>query len=126
MVEPVEVVERFMAAFEAAWPTADASTLGAFFSDDAVFHNIPMEPVRGREAIEAFLAGLMGMGGEVGVDIRHVLADGELVMTERVDHFTVGGKTISLPIMGTVEVHDGLITAWRDYFDLTQFTAQMG
>jgi limonene-1,2-epoxide hydrolase len=29
-------------------------------------------------------------------------------------------RTITLPMMGICEVHDGLITAWRDYFDLNQ------
>jgi limonene-1,2-epoxide hydrolase len=46
-------------------------------------------------------------------------------MTERVDHFLGNDGTLSLPVMGIIEVHDGAITAWRDYFDLTQFTAQM-
>ena len=32
-----------------------------------------------------------------------------------------GHATVSLPVMGTFEVHDGKITAWRDYFDLDQF-----
>jgi limonene-1,2-epoxide hydrolase len=39
--------------------------LHRFFSNDAVYHNIPMEPVQGREAIEATLADFMTMGGQV-------------------------------------------------------------
>jgi limonene-1,2-epoxide hydrolase len=27
--------------------------------------------------------------------------------------------------MGTFEVHDGKITAWRDYFDMNQFMGQL-
>jgi limonene-1,2-epoxide hydrolase len=27
-----------------------------------------------------------------------------------------------LPVMGTFEIRDGKISAWRDYFDLTQIT----
>jgi limonene-1,2-epoxide hydrolase len=27
--------------------------------------------------------------------------------------------------MGICEVHDGVITAWRDYFDLDHFTSQL-
>jgi limonene-1,2-epoxide hydrolase len=31
-----------------------------------------------------------------------------------------------LPVMGVFEVNnDGKITAWRDYFDMNQFTSQM-
>jgi limonene-1,2-epoxide hydrolase len=66
----------------------------------------------------------MAMGGQVRVDITHLVAGGAIVMTERVDHFVGPEQTISLPLMGVTEVHDGVITAWRDYFDLTQLRSQ--
>jgi limonene-1,2-epoxide hydrolase len=46
-------------------------------------------------------------------------------MTERVDAFKLPDKSFELPVMGTFEVNDGKINAWRDYFDLNQFTSQM-
>lgn len=114
-----------MAAFITAWPRGAAAELEPFFSPDAMYHNIPMEPVQGRDAILATFAEFMTMGGQVGVDIIHLVAAGSIVMTERVDHFIGPGQTISLPLMGVTEVHDGVITAWRDYFDLTQLPSQM-
>jgi limonene-1,2-epoxide hydrolase len=125
MSTPAETVEKFVAAFIAAWPDGDAAGPASFFSEDAVYHNGPMEPIRGRQAIQAALGAFMGMGGEVGVDIVNTLADGAIVMTERVDRFMGTEKTISLPVMGVFEVHLGAITAWRDYFDLNQFTSQI-
>jgi limonene-1,2-epoxide hydrolase len=122
---PTETVQAFMAAFIAAWPHRDAADLEPFFSEDAVYHNMPMEPVEGRDAILAMFAEFMTMGGQVGVDIVHLVADGAIVMTERVDHLTGPDQTISLPLMGITEVHDGVITAWRDYFDLNQLAPQM-
>ena len=125
MPTPVETVQDFMAAFMRAWPTADTAALSSYFSEDAVYHNVPLEPVRGRAAIEATFAHFMGIGGQVDVDIIHMLAEGSIVMTERVDLLTrADGTTASLPMMGIIEVHDGLIAAWRDYFDLSQFTSQ--
>jgi limonene-1,2-epoxide hydrolase len=122
----VETVQDFITAFMRAWPTADTAALGSFFSEDAVYHNVPLEPVRGRAAIEATFAQFMGIGGQVDVDIIHMLAEGPIVMTERVDHLTrADGITASLPMMGIIEFHDGLIAAWRDYFDLSQFTSQV-
>jgi limonene-1,2-epoxide hydrolase len=48
------------------------------------------------------------------------------VLTERVDNFDLaGGKKLSLPVMGTFEIENGKIQAWRDYFDLATFTSQM-
>ena len=69
MSTPTETVQAFMAAFIAAWPRGDAADLGPFFSQDAVYHNIPMDPVQGRDAIVATFGEFMMMGGQVRVDI---------------------------------------------------------
>jgi limonene-1,2-epoxide hydrolase len=58
-------------------------------------------------------------------EIRHIMADGEVVMTERVDHFLVGDNRVSVPCMGVFELRDGKISAWRDYWDAKQFESQM-
>jgi limonene-1,2-epoxide hydrolase len=120
-----KVVRDFMAAFTAAWPTGDAAPLGRFFSDDAEYRNGPLEPVHGREAIVADLTRMMGLGGEVDADIRHLLSDEEVVMTERIDYVSLRGKTAGLRISGVFEVRDGVITSWRDYFDPNEFEAQL-
>ncbi len=46
MESPIELVRRFCAAWGNNMATAD---LAAFFTDDAVYHNIPFAPVIGRE-----------------------------------------------------------------------------
>jgi limonene-1,2-epoxide hydrolase len=38
----------------------------------------------------------------------------------------MGPKKIELPVAGVFEIRGGKISAWRDYFDLTSFTKQMG
>jgi limonene-1,2-epoxide hydrolase len=125
MRTPVETVTAFVAAFVDAWPRRDAEVLVSFFAEDAVYENGPLEPVHGRSAICATLREFMAMGGDVDVDMRHMVAEGSIVMTERVDFFAAGGRRISLPVMGIFEVRDGVICAWRDYFDLNQFSSQM-
>jgi limonene-1,2-epoxide hydrolase len=120
-----EVVRDFMAAFMAAWPTGDAAALSRFFSEDAEYHNGSFEPVHGRGDIVADLTRMMSLGGEVDADVRHLLSDGSVVMTERVDYVRLGLKTATLRIAGVFEVHDGVITAWRDYFDPTEFGTQL-
>jgi limonene-1,2-epoxide hydrolase len=125
MPTATDLVHDFIARFIEVWPTGDASQLGAFFSEDAVYHNMPMDPVYGRAAIEATFGEFMRMGGRVGVDVLHTVADGPIVMMERIDHFIGDAMTVSLPITGVIEVHDGAITAWRDYFDLSSFASGM-
>jgi limonene-1,2-epoxide hydrolase len=123
MTTPTDAVQRFVDAFVSAWPTADAARVAALFTEDASYHNGPLEPVHGRDAIEATLREFMAMGGEVAVDMVHMLAGDQVVMTERIDHFVIGGETFSLPVMGVFEIDNGQIRAWRDYFDPAQFTS---
>ena len=114
-----------MTAFKAAWPTGDASTLRRFFSEDAEYRNGPLEPIQGRESILSNLVQMMSLGGEVYADIRHLLSDDSVVMTERVDYVRLGGKTAGLRVAGVLEVHDGFISGWRDYFDPNELAAQL-
>jgi limonene-1,2-epoxide hydrolase len=122
MTTPTEAVTQFCAA----WPSLDLDTLVAFFSDDAVYHNIPVDPVVGRDAIRATLEGFTAGVESVEFEVVHAVADGPIVLTERIDRFIwPTGHVLVLPVMGTFEVHDGLITQWRDYFDMTQFMSQL-
>jgi limonene-1,2-epoxide hydrolase len=127
MESPIEVVRRFCAAWS---DNAAAAELAAFFTDDAIYHNIPMAPVTGRAAIADNITSFIrpGSPGIESIEFRviNIAADGPIVMTERVDVFTLPGKSFELPVMGTFEVTDGKINAWRDYFDVSQFTSRMG
>jgi limonene-1,2-epoxide hydrolase len=122
---PADTVRAFMAAFIRAWPSADGSGLSQFFSDDAIYVNGPLAPVHGQTAVVASLTRMMALGGEVSGDIVHLVAAGPLVMSERVDHWKSAGASASLRVAGVFEVHEGVITAWRDYFDGNEFTAQL-
>jgi limonene-1,2-epoxide hydrolase len=119
------VVRDFMATFTEAWPTGDAEAVGRFFSEDAEYRNGPSAPVSGRDAIIGNLASMMAMGGEVSAHIIHMVSDGPVVMIERIDYVNLGGRTAGLRIAGVFEVHNARITAWRDYFDATEFGSQL-
>jgi len=87
-----------------------------------VYHNIPMDPVVGIDATIAFIEGFFAMCESLAFELVHVAVRGSVVLTERVDTFTVGQVEGPLPVMGTFEVRDGKISAWRDYFDMAQAT----
>jgi len=127
METPIEVVRRFCAAWSSDMGT---DGLAAFFTDDAVYHNIPQAPVAGREAIANTIDSFIRPGppGIESIEFRviNIAANGPVVMTERVDVFTLSDKSFELQVMGTFEVTDGKIDAWRDYFDTNQFTSRMG
>ena len=119
--DPLDVVTRFCAA----WGDGDLDAVMAFFADDAVYHNIPVDPVVGPEAIRATLASFTTGVDSIEFRVGAIAADGGTVLTERVDVFRFPGKEISLPVMGTFEVAGGKIAAWRDYFDMNQFMSQL-
>ena len=123
---PMDVVRRFCAAWS---ENRDAGDLASFLTDDAVYHNIPMAPITGRDAIAENIATLIrpGAPGIMSIDFRvvNIAANGAVVMTERVDVFKLPDRSFELQVMGTFEISDGRISAWRDYFDLNQFTSRM-
>jgi limonene-1,2-epoxide hydrolase len=118
---PIDIVRRFCAA----WSNVNPDELADFFTDDAVYHNIPIAPVTGRDTIKATIAGFTGGVEKIEFRVRNIVADGPVVLTERVDVFVLPQGAIELPVMGTFEVRDGKIAAWRDYFDMKQFMDQM-
>ena len=118
---PIELVRRFCAV----WSTVNPDEIAEFFTDDAVYHNIPMDPITGRDAIQTFIAGFAGGAKQISFRVNNIVADGDVVLTERVDVFELPNGKVELPVMGTFEVKDGKIAAWRDYFDMKQFMDQM-
>jgi len=121
-VDPDRIVREFCAA----WGRGDLDAIVDAFSDDAVYHNIPMAPCEGKAAIRAFVAGFLdGTASAIDFDIRHQVASGNLVLNERVDTIRLASGTVALPVCGVFELRpDGKISAWRDYFDMKQFTGQ--
>ena len=96
----------------------DSDALRAVLDDEIVYHNIGMPASRGIEATLANLAGQWEMfGATYEYEIRNIAANGNTVLTERIDRVGPPGVTAAVPVMGVFVVRDGKITAWRDYFD---------
>ena len=118
--------EQLVRSFCDAFEKHDAEALRPFLAEDVVYHNIPMDPVVGAEDTVAFLAGFLAMCERMTIETTHLAVRDDVVLTERIDTFTVGGTATPLPVMGTFEIRDGKIAAWRDYFDMAQITAAWG
>ncbi len=112
--EPADVVDAFLTAFAAM----DFDTALAHLSDDVEYTNIPIGTVRGhagvREVLEPFFAPIHE--NEFLISRRAVT--GPVVFFERLDRHRLDHGWRELPVNSVFEVHDGLITVWRDYFDL--------
>ena len=103
--------------FIAAWERRDTAHIVDCFTDDGVYHSTPLSPLVGKAAIREFVAGFEGVPPG-RLEIRNQVASDTVVMNERVDHLTMNGKPVTLPIMGVFEIEGGRIKAWREYFDL--------
>jgi limonene-1,2-epoxide hydrolase len=116
---PADVVTEFCKL----WASPDPERLASYFTEDAVYHNIPMDAVTGRDAIRDFIAGFTAAFDGIDFQVHRQVVDGNLVMNERTDVMRrKDGGEIPLPVMGTFEIVDGKIAAWRDYFDKATVT----
>lgn len=118
--------EKIVTEFCNAWPRKNVDELLGFFTDDAVYHNIPLEPAKGKAAIRGVINTFLPMAKSIQFKVLKSASNGNVVFNERVDVFDLGnGKTISLPVAGVFEVTGSKISAWRDYFDMAMYTKQM-
>jgi len=119
MSAALDTVNRFIKAFEPA--DGYRAALQEFFSPDCVYENVGLSNTVGPAEAIAFFDGFKQASGfsSLVVETRDEVANGPIVMNERVDHlFTASGQRIlSLRVMGVFEVRNGKIVAWRDYFD---------
>lgn len=118
--------ERVVRDFCAAWVRKNIDELLSFFTPDAVYHNMPLVPLNGIDAIRETLAMFVTPAERIEFELLAIAAAGDLVFTERVDRFEMMGKSVSLPVAGVFQVRDGKIAAWRDYFDMQTWMTQTG
>jgi limonene-1,2-epoxide hydrolase len=116
-----EIVNEFMARVV----RMDLDAACELVSDDVEYDNVPIGKVYGPDGIKGVLGQMVGSLDEVDWIIHRQVATGDLVLNERTDRFGMNGKWMDLPVAGVFEVHDGRITLWRDYFDMTTFTNQL-
>jgi limonene-1,2-epoxide hydrolase len=73
-----EIVRAFVGAFNAN----DLERVMGFFAEDAVYHNIPVQPVRGTAAIRAVIQGFLGMASQVDWIVHQLAETAEGVATD--------------------------------------------
>jgi len=99
----------------------------AMLAEDVLYDNVPFPDISGRENVRKFHRDF-GIGNTFTVDwkVVQIAAAGNVVLNERIDIFLhENGGRITLPVMGTVTVENGMITVWRDYFDPADFDRQL-
>ena len=121
MSSNAEIIREFIEC----WSTLDADRLANYFTEDGTYHNIPAQPVSGRDNVRQFIAGFTRTWTETTWDIVHIAEQGDVVFCERLDRTRTTQGDVDLPCLGVFEMRDGKIHVWRDYFDLATFTGAM-
>jgi limonene-1,2-epoxide hydrolase len=127
MTDTKEASEKLVRDFLGSWQGRSLEAICSGFADDAVYHNVPVEPIEGIAGIRAIFRGFLDAFCDAKLDVLSLAAEPGLVLAERVDYFTMNnGRKITLPVTGVFEVKNGKITRFSDYFDLADFERQSG
>ena len=114
----IDVVRDFLGALE----RMDIDAAVKLLDSDVVYKNVPLPAARGRDAVEKQLRWLERYASGFEVEYDNIAANGPIVLTERTDALVLGRLHAAFWVCGTFEVHDGLITLWRDRFDFVDVT----
>ena len=117
--------ESVVRNFLAAWKRSDIDELVSFISDDAVYTDGPRGTHHGIDVIKAELQSMVKMVPSTIIDVTTLVANGDTVMTERVDTFEVQGKSFGLELAAVFKVENGRITYWREYYDLESMLSRI-
>ncbi len=118
---PVEVVRAFLKAME----PLDFNTAAAMLAPGCTYTNPPpIGTVTGPAGMRAVLEPFFAPTLDNEFCILREAADGPVVIVERLDRHQLADKWVELPVTGVFEVHDGLITYWRDYYDAATIQSQ--
>ena len=111
---PIDIVRQFMTAMERGDYGAATTLLAA---DCAYINPPPLGEVRGPAGVRGVLEPFFAPTLENELKILREASAGPAVFIERLDRHRLADKWVELPVTGVLEVHDGKITYWRDYFD---------
>ena len=109
-------------AFLDALQALDVDAASALMAPDISYRNVPFPAVRGPRATVAMLRSFLVLAKGFEVEMLAIAADGDTVLTERIDTFVNGPVRVGFWVCGTFEVRDGRITVWRDRFDAADLT----
>jgi limonene-1,2-epoxide hydrolase len=118
---PIDIAKRFLKAME---PLDYDTALKLIARDCAYTNPPPIGTVTGPAGIRAVLEPFFAPTLENEFRVLREAVNGPVVILERLDRHRLKDKWVELPVTGVFEIHDGLITYWRDYFDAATIMSQ--
>jgi limonene-1,2-epoxide hydrolase len=109
-----------------AWNQRNWQQVFDLFAEDGVLQSMMLPPTVGREAIQQRIDALAKGIDSIELRVQHIGVIDGVIFIERVDDFVYHGKHGAVPVVGVVEVANGQVKAWREYYDRAQLLEAMG
>lgn len=110
-----------------AWNDIDIDKVIEMFAEDGQMHlMMEAEPTTGRPALRKRIGKLCDAASEINIVIRNAGVVNGSVFLERVDNFVIGGHSGAMPVVGVLEIEDGLVQVWREYYDHATLRSGLG
>lgn len=103
----------------------DFEAVYALLHPDLVYQNMAQQPIHGADAIREIMKGFAGFTA-LRFDMINMVAAGDVVMTEHLDHWSIDGREIELPMATSFTIRGARIAAWREYYDMATLERQWG
>ncbi len=120
MRTPTDIVTAFLSEWAKDRNSMDQS-LRDYFTTQTVWENVGFTTTHGIDEAVALMQGFEDDLGihTMSVDMLHIAATGNVVLTERVDRMISADKreVMALRLMGVFEIEGEKIVHWREYFD---------
>lgn len=100
-----------------AWNERNWEGVYALFAEDGVLHSVMKEPVVGRDAIRQQLRYIEEGVDRIELQVVNMGVIDEVVFIERIDDFHFRGRHGRVPVVGVLEIEDGKVQEWREYYD---------
>jgi limonene-1,2-epoxide hydrolase len=109
-----------------AWNQRNWQQVYDLFAEDGALQSMMLPPTVGRAAIQQRIGALAKGIESIELRVKHIGVVDGVVFVERVDDFVYRGKHGECPVVGVVEVENGHVKAWREYYDRAQLLEAMG
>ena len=111
---PPETVRAFLTAME----QMDYDTALRYVADDIEYINGNTPPVSGPEGVRQTLEPFFAPLKKNQFKVLREATNGNVVIVERLDRHLADHGWFELPVTGVMEVANGKIAYWREYFDM--------
>ena len=96
--------EGIIVEFVAAWSQLDPARLASYFTEDGCYYNMPVNPVKGRDNVQQFIASSTANWTATDWEIVYLVAECDVLFCERVDRTQFAEGGVDLPCLGVFEI----------------------